>query len=76
MPQQTRTYIYNIVIAAIPLLVVAGFIVEDQAQLWLTLAAALLGLGTTGLAQPNANPKKVTVIPAGEGRYRADHDLD
>jgi len=76
MSQQHRTYIYGIVIAAIPILVAAGFIAQDEAQLWLNLAAALLGLGAAGLAKPNSNPKKVDVIPAGTGRYRADHPLD
>lgn len=50
MTAQTRTYIYTVVVAAIPLLVVAGIIAADQATLWLTLAAAILGLGGTGLA--------------------------
>ena len=74
MSQQPRTYIYGIVIAAIPLLVAAGFVAQDEAQLWLNLAAALLGLGAAGLAKPNSNPKKVQVvtIPDGTGKYRAE----
>ena len=74
MSQQHRTYIYGIVIAAIPILVAAGFIAPDDAQLWLNLAAALLGLGAAGLAKPNSNPKKVQVvtIPDGTGKYRAE----
>lgn len=62
MTQQHRTYIYGIIIAAIPILVAAGFIAGDQAQLWLTLAAAVLGLGSAGLAKPNSNPKRVEVL--------------
>ena len=63
MSQQTRTYIYGIIIAAVPILVAFGFVAEDQAQLWLTLAAAILGLGGNVLAKPNSNPKKVDVTP-------------
>lgn len=69
MDQRTRHYIYNILIALVPLLVAAGFIVPDEAQLWLTLAAAVLGLAGTGLAQPNSDPKKVTVS---RGRHLAN----
>lgn len=76
MSQQHRTYIYGIIIAAIPLLVAAGFISGDEAQLWLNVAAAVLGLGAAGLAKPNSNPKKVSVVqvPDGTGRYRANPD--
>lgn len=63
MTQQHRTYAYGVVVAAIPLLVAAGWITGDDAQLWLNLAAALLGLGAAGLAKPNSNPKKVDVVP-------------
>lgn len=65
MTQQHRTYAYGVVIAAIPLLVAAGFIAADAAQLWLNLAAALLGLGAAGLAKPNSNPAKVDVVRHG-----------
>ena len=67
MSQQHRSYVYGIVIAAIPLLVAAGFITSDDAQLWLNVAAAVLGLGAAGLAKPNANPKKVDVVPRDAG---------
>lgn len=54
---QTRRYIYGIVAAAIPILVIVGVISEDQVQLWLTFAAAVLGLGSAGLAAPNTPDK-------------------
>jgi hypothetical protein len=37
----------------IPVLVAFGLISPDQVQLWLNLAAAVLGLGTTVLAAAN-----------------------
>jgi len=76
MSQETRNYIYGIVIAAIPLIVAAGYIAPGEAEQWTNLAAAILGLSTTALAKPNANPKKVTVVPKGDGKYRAAHPLD
>lgn len=47
---RTRTYIYTVAVAAIPLLVIAGIIAADEAALWLNLVAALLGLGAAGTA--------------------------
>lgn len=50
---QTRKYVYGIVAAVIPLLVIFGVVAEDQVQLYLTLAAAVLGFGSSALAAPN-----------------------
>jgi hypothetical protein len=44
---QTRQYIYRVGLAAIPLLLLAGFIAPDDVEKWLQLLAAVLGLGTT-----------------------------
>ena len=44
---QTRLYVYGVGLAAIPLLVLAGFIAPDDIEKWLQLFAAVLGLGTT-----------------------------
>lgn len=57
----TRKYVYGIVAAAIPILVVFGVIAEDQVQLYLTLAAAVLGFGSSALAAPNT-PKEVAPV--------------
>lgn len=59
----TRRYIYGIVAAAIPLLLVAGFITNDQVQPILNAVAAVLGFGTTALAFPNT-PAPATPAPA------------
>ena len=48
-----RKYVYGVVLAMIPVLVGFGLISPEQVQLWLNLAAAVLGLGTTGLAVAN-----------------------
>lgn len=52
----TRKWIYGIVAAVIPVLVVLGFVSGEDTQVWLNLAAAVLGLGTAGLAAPNTPP--------------------
>lgn len=48
-----RRYLYGVVLAFIPILVSAGVLTGGDAQLWLNVAAAVLGLGTTGLAVAN-----------------------
>lgn len=61
-----RRYIYGIVVAAIPLLVILGVIAQNDAQVWLNLAAAALGLGTATLALPNT-PKDAAPVAPPEG---------
>lgn len=41
-----RKYIYGIVTAALPLLVVYGVLDSNDVALWLALAAGILGTGT------------------------------
>lgn len=53
--EATRAYLYRIVTAAIPILVVAGYVASGQAELWLGLAAAVLGVGSAGLAAVNTS---------------------
>ena len=48
-----RRYLYGVVLAFIPILVLFGLISPESVQLWLNLAAAVLGLGTTALATAN-----------------------
>ena len=69
----TRKWIYGIVAAAIPVLVILGFVSGEDTQVWLNLAAAVLGLGTAGLAAPNTPPAAEErapspVVPAPEFR--------
>lgn len=60
----TRKWIYGIVAAAIPVLVILGFVSGEDTQVWLNLAAAVLGLGTAGLAAPNTVPTESAQAPA------------
>jgi len=48
-----RKWIYGIVAAGIPILVLFGTVAAEDTQVWLNFAAAVLGLGAAGLALPN-----------------------
>ena len=48
-----RRYLYGVVVALIPVLVAFGVVSPDSVQVWLNVAAAVLGLGTTTLAIAN-----------------------
>lgn len=50
-----RKYIYNITKALLPILVVAGFLVDNNVGLILTLVAAILGFSTNELAALNTD---------------------
>lgn len=52
--QAERAYIYNIVLAAAPLLVSYGLITETEVAAWIGIATAVLGLG---LARANTTTK-------------------
>jgi hypothetical protein len=58
-----RRYVYGIVAAVIPLLLLTGLITPDAVTPILNAAAAVLGLGAAGLALPNT-PKGS--LPANE----------
>ncbi|WP_066303230.1 phage holin [Arthrobacter luteolus] len=48
-----RKWIYGLVAAGIPILVLFGTVAAEDIQVWLNFAAAVLGLGAAGLALPN-----------------------
>lgn len=48
-PQQ-RQWLYGVVVAALPLLVVLKLVQPEDVSLWLSLAAAVLGTGAAGTA--------------------------
>lgn len=52
----TRTYIYAIAVAVMPILVAYGLLSAEQAPLWLALAAAILAAGPGVLAIRNVTP--------------------
>lgn len=53
--EATRAYIYRIIVALIPVLIALGVMTGDDAQVYLNLAAAILGLGSAGLATKNTS---------------------
>lgn len=53
LPRATRIYIYQVVIAITPLLVAIGIMSEGIVQHILTVAAAILAIGSNGLALHN-----------------------
>lgn len=56
--ERTRAYIYRIVLAALPLLFVWGFIGEHEAAQFALVAAAILGVGADALAVANTSTKR------------------
>ena len=49
---KTRTYLYGIGLAVLPLLVVAGIVTKDDAPLWVVLVGAILVPGTAYANRP------------------------
>lgn len=60
LSEKNRSWLYGIVVAVLPILAVYGLVTQDQIGQWLTLAAALLGTASAGLAQAN--------VPGGKHR--------
>lgn len=50
-----RDYIYKVAIAAIPVLTVLGVVLPGDADTWLALVAAVLGVGGLGVAKANVS---------------------
>lgn len=61
---RTRTYIYAVAVAVMPILVAYGLLSAEQAPLWLALAAALLAIAPPVLAIRNVTPDPATPPPA------------
>ena len=66
-----RRWIYGVSVASIALLVAYGIVRSDQAPLWLSLAAAVLGL-----AGPATALGHVTPDPVDEDTPALDSDED
>lgn len=58
---EARKWIYNIVAAAIPLLVILDILTPEVASQGLLIAAAVLGLGSNLLASANVSKPDATV---------------
>ena len=52
--ERTRAYIYRVLLAVQPIVVAYSVATDEQAALWLSLIAAVLG---TGLASANTSTK-------------------
>ena len=52
--EQTRAYIYRILVAVVPILVAYGIVDSRQIAVWLGLASTVLGFG---LASANTSTK-------------------
>lgn len=57
MSEQTRAYIYRIVTAIIPLLLIVGWVSNEVAGAILGITAAVLAVGSSGLAAANTTTK-------------------
>lgn len=55
--ERTRAYIYRVVTAVIPLLIILGVVSNEVAGAVLGIAAAVLAVGSTGLASANTTTK-------------------
>lgn len=54
---KTRAYIYRVVSALVPLLILTGVMVPGISEAVLFLVAAVLGVGASGLAVANTHPE-------------------
>lgn len=57
---EVRSWLYGVVSAALAIIAAYGIISADEVPLWLTLAAALLGLAGSGTAaayRPTKHPE-------------------
>ena len=55
--EKTRAYIYRILLAVLPLLVVYGLVSEGEAAQFAIVGAAVLGVAADGLATVNTSTK-------------------
>lgn len=66
-----RAWIYGVIIAAVPLLTAYGLLDDSKAAVWVAVAAAVLGLGTSA-AHVKATPEVVeTAAPVNQDALAA-----
>jgi hypothetical protein len=67
----TRGYIYTVLLAIIPVLVIYGLLAPEQVMVWTNLAAAVLGIPAIALARANVPPTipdlPVKPVPGNDG---------
>ena len=54
-----RRWLYQVAVAAVPLMIAIGFLTPDIAQLVLNVLAAILGVGAGTMALTNLTPDNV-----------------
>lgn len=59
---ETRRYLYGIVGAGVPLLIALNLVTPVEADIYLNIAAAVLGLGGGALALNNTPKKGETLV--------------
>jgi len=61
-----RRWLYQVAVAAVPLMIALGFLTDDIAQLVLNALAAILGVGAGSMALTNLTPDDVFKIAVQE----------
>jgi hypothetical protein len=59
---ERRQWLYQVAVAAVPLMIAIGLVTGDMAQLILNVLAAVLGVSATGMALTNVTPDSVYKI--------------
>lgn len=62
MSSETRTWIYRIIGAAVPLLVALGYFTDEIARHVLAVSAAVLAIGGSALALKNISPDETIIL--------------
>lgn len=60
---ERRAWLYRLVVTALPLLVLYGYLSEQEAPLWLAFAGAMIGSSTAALHTPT----RIVQEPADDG---------
>lgn len=55
--EQTRAYIYRVVLALVAVALIYGVATQEQLNGWLQVVGALLGISVSGLAAANTSTK-------------------
>ena len=65
---EVRRYLYGVVAAGIPVLMLFKLVAPDEVDVYLNLAAAVLGLGGGGLALTNTPKKGESLVITNDGK--------
>jgi hypothetical protein len=56
---ERRQWLYQVAVAAVPLMIAVGLVTGEMAQLILNVLAAVLGVSASGMALANLTPDNV-----------------